>query len=129
MAAAILNFRDYSFFADFFGPRWNYYLRNIIASIPILLVFAKVNFESGVAAKFLAQYAADPLPYLDPETKKKLSAAYRVLWQKFEEFAFYASAGTRWQEAMSPEADNIDVGPLMEADLQPDIFKTSENPF
>jgi hypothetical protein len=64
MAASFLNFKDYSFFAEFFGSRWNYYLREIIASIPIPLVFGKGNFETGVAAKLLAQYAADPLPYL-----------------------------------------------------------------
>jgi hypothetical protein len=129
MAAAMLNFRDCGYFADFFGPRWNYYLREIIASIPIPLVFAKGNFESGVAAKLLATYAADPLPYLDPETKNKLSAAYQMLWRKFEEIAFDASAGSRWQKAMSPEADNIDVGPVTEDDLNDDLFKTSENPF
>ena len=129
MAAAMLNFRDYGYFADFFGPRWNYYLRDIIASIPIPLVFAKGNFENGVAAKLLAQYAADPLPYLDPETKKKLSAAYQVLWRKFEEFALDASAGTRWQEAMTPEADNIDVGPVTAEDLQTTMLKSSDDPF
>jgi hypothetical protein len=56
--------------------------------------------NSGVAAKLLAQYAANPLPYLDPETKKKLSAAYRALWRKFEDISFDASAGARWKEAI-----------------------------
>ena len=32
MAAAMLDFRDYGLFADCFGPRWNYCLRDIIAS-------------------------------------------------------------------------------------------------
>jgi len=129
IAAAMLNFRDYSFFADFFGPRWNYYLRDIIASIPIPLVFGKSNFETGVAAKLLEAYTTDPLPYLDPESKKKMSAAYRMMWRKFEEIAFDVSAGERWQEAMAPEADNIDVGPLTEANLHADLFDTSGNPF
>jgi len=129
IAAAMLNFQDYSFFADFFGPRWNYYLRDIIASIPIPLVFAKGNFESGVAAKLLAQYVADPLPYLDPETKKKMSAAYRALWRKFEEIAFDTSAQSRWQEATSPEADNIDVGPVNSDDFQREMFEKPYEPF
>jgi len=129
MAAAMLNFKDYSFFADFFGPRWNYYLRDIIAGIPIPLVFGKGSFETGVAAKLLAQYAADPLPYLDPESKKKMSPAYRMMWRKFEQLAFGASAEMRWQESERGEADNIDVGPVTEADLSDGLFETSGNPF
>ena len=129
MAAAMLNFKDYGYFADFFGPRWFYYLGDIISSIPIPLVFAKGNFESGVAAKLLAAYADDPLPYLDSETKKRLLAAHRMLWRKFEELAFDASAGLRWQESEAQEADNIDVGPVTEADLDGELFDTSGNPF
>jgi hypothetical protein len=129
MAAAMLNFKDYGYFADFFGPRWNYYLRDIIAGIPIPLVFGKGNFETGVAAKLLAAYAADPVPYLDVETKKKMAGAYRMLWRKFEELAFDASAGARWQESEPGEADNIDVGPVTEDDLTGELFATSGNPF
>ena len=44
MAAAMLNFRDYGLFADCFGPRWNYYLRDIIASIPIPLAIWQRRF-------------------------------------------------------------------------------------
>ena len=124
IAASMLNFKDYSFFADFFGSRWNYYLRDIIAVIPIPLVFGKGNFETGLAAKLLAEYAKDPLPFLDPESKKKMSAAYRMLWQKFEEVAFAPSATIHRQPA-----DNIDAGPVTEADLNDDLFKTSDAPF
>ena len=105
------------------------YLRDIIASIPIPLVFGKGSFESGVAAKLLTAYADDPLAYLDPESKRKMAMAYRMLWRKFEEIAFDASAGARWQESELQEADNIDVGPLTEADLNGELFATSENPF
>jgi len=82
-----------------------------------------------VAAKLLAAYAADPLPYLDPESKKKMAGAYRMLWRKFAELAFDASAGARWQESEQGEADNIDVGPVTEADLNGELFTTSGNPF
>jgi len=105
MAAAMLDFRDYSLFADCFGPRWNYYLRDIIASIPIPLRFGKGDFESGMAAKLLALYAEDPLLFLDSESKKKMAAAQRLLWLKFEELAFDAPALAHWREARPQEAD------------------------
>jgi hypothetical protein len=82
MAAAMLDFRDYGLFADCFGPRWNYYLRDIIASIPIPLRFGKGEFESGMAAKRLALYVADPLAFLEAESKQKVAAASRMLWFK-----------------------------------------------
>ena len=129
LAAAMLDFRDYSLFADCFGPRWNYYLRDIIASIPIPLRFGKGDFESGVAARFLALYVENPLPYLDSELKRKLTAAYRVLWHKFQELAFEVPARAHWQEIGLQEADNIDVGPLTAADLQADLFRPSDVPF
>jgi hypothetical protein len=106
MAAAILHFSDYSLFAGCFGPRWNFYLRDIIASIPIPLVFGKGNFESGVTARLLAEYAEDPLSYLDSELKKKMTAAYRMMWLKFKELAFDAPATAHWREARPQQADN-----------------------
>jgi hypothetical protein len=39
------------------------------------------------------------------------------------------SAGMRWQASRPPEADNIDVGPATEADLQGDLMEASANPF
>jgi hypothetical protein len=129
MAGAMLNFKDYSLFADIFGPRWNYYLRDIIASIPIPLVFGKGSFESGVAAKMLAEYAADPFPHLETETKKKMTDASRMMWQKFEELAFDSPVMTELQPVKIEEADNIDVGPLTEADLQDELFRPSDVPF
>jgi hypothetical protein len=38
-------------------------------------------------------------------------------------------AQSRWHEAMSPEADNIDVGLVTEADLCDELFERLENPF
>ena len=123
------DFRDYSLFADCFGPRWNFYLRDSIAGIPIPLRFGKGDFETGLAAKLLALYAEDPLPFLDSESKKNLAAAQRMLWLKFEELAFDDPATAHWQEARPQEADNIDVGPLTEADLHDDLFRLENEPF
>jgi hypothetical protein len=105
------------------------WLRDTIASIPIPLIFAKGEFESGVAAKRLAQYAEDPLPFLDSVTKKKLNEAYRELWRKFEDIAFGESAQTRYEAAMHPPADNLDLGPVTEADLHVDLFQPENQPF
>jgi hypothetical protein len=63
-------------FADYFGPRWHFYLGDIIASIPVPLVFAKGQFENGVATKVLRDFAQDPFPYLDPEARAKMTAAH-----------------------------------------------------
>jgi hypothetical protein len=52
-----------------------------------------------------------------------------MLWLKFEELAFDAPAMAHWRETRPPEADNIDVGPLTEADLHDDLFRPSDVPF
>ena len=129
LAASMLWFKDYGDFAEYFGARWNYYLRDIIAGIPIPLVFGKGNFETGVASKLLNLFAENPVPFLDPESKQKMTAACRGLWHRFEELAFDAPATVHWREKRPPEADNIDVGPLTEADLQDDLFRPSDVPF
>jgi hypothetical protein len=36
-----------------FGPRWHFYLGDIITAIPVPWKFAKGDFESGLAAKVL----------------------------------------------------------------------------
>jgi hypothetical protein len=51
-----------------------------------------------------------------------MSAAHRMLWQKFEELVFDAPSTPQ-------EADNIDVGPVTEADLHDDLFFPSDAPF
>jgi hypothetical protein len=43
--------------------------------------------------------------------------------------AFDESAEMRWQECRPAEADNIDVGPASETDLQGDLIEASEYPF
>jgi hypothetical protein len=129
MAADMLHFRDYGDFADFFGPRWNYYIGDIIAAVPVPMKFGKGDFERGIAAKILNDYAENPGPYLDTETDKKLVAVQRALLRKFTELAFGELMEMRREESRPTEADNIDVGPLTEEDLQDSLFEPSENPF
>ena len=129
MAAEMLHFEDYADFANFFGPRWNYYLGDLIAAIPVPMVFAKGDFERGIAAKILNDFTENPIPYLDEETKTKLRAVNSMLLRKFTELAFDEMAEARWQESMPAEADNIDVGPVTAEDLQTTLLESSGNPF
>jgi hypothetical protein len=129
LAASMLHFEEYGDFADYFGSRWHYYLGQIIASIPVPLVFGKGQFESGVAAMMLREFVQDPLPYLDEAGKKSMIAAHSGLLRKFTELAFDESAEARWQESRPEEADNIDVGPVTETDFQGDLMEASGDPF
>jgi hypothetical protein len=72
---------------------------------------------------------ADPFPVLSKEEKAKMTAAHSALLRKFTDLAFDESAEVRWQESQPTEADNIDVGPASETDLQNDLIETSSNPF
>jgi len=47
---------------------------------------------------------------------------------KFTDLAFDEWAEMRWQESRSTEADNMDVGPAIETDLQNDLIEASGNP-
>jgi hypothetical protein len=129
LAASMLHFQEYGDLADYFGSRWHYYLGAIIASIPVPLVFGKGQFESGVAAMMLREFAQDPFPYLDEAGKKNMIAAHSALLGKFTELAFDEAAEARWEESRPMEADNIDVGPATETDLQSDLIEASGNPF
>jgi hypothetical protein len=129
MAADMLHLQDYGDFADFLGSRWNYYLGDLIAAIPIPLIFSKGHFESGVAAKLLNDFAENPCPYLDESTNKKMLAVNAALLEKFKELAFDEMAESRWQESQRVEADEIDLGPVTAADLQGELLNVLDNPF
>jgi hypothetical protein len=81
----MLNFREYGDFADYFGPRWNYYIKDSLAWIPMPFRFLKGAFESGLAAQSLAHYARNPAAYLDERGKEKLGDESRALWRRFNE--------------------------------------------
>ena len=88
------------------------------------------EFENGVATVMLREFAKDPFPFLDEAGKKKMVAAQSALLRKFTELACDESAEMRWQESERPvEADNIDVGPVTETDLQSDLMEAPGNPF
>jgi hypothetical protein len=70
----------------------------------------------------------NPWPYLDPKSKKKMAAPYRMMRLKFEELAFDAPATGNWREARPQEADNMDAGRVTEADLHDDLFEASGVP-
>jgi hypothetical protein len=48
---------------------------------------------------------------------------------KFTDLAFDEPAEMRWEETRPAEADNIDVGPATETDLQSDLMEAPGNPF
>ncbi len=125
----VLSFEGYDDFEDYLGPRWHCYLGDIIATIPVPLVFVKGQFESGVAARLLKEFAADPYPYLDEAGNTKMGAAHSDLLRKFTELAFDESAESRWREAQLTDEDNIDVGPILELGLQGELFEPLRNPF
>jgi hypothetical protein len=58
-----------------------------------------------------------------------MDAVQSALLRKFTDPACDASAEMRWQESQPAEADNIDVGPATETDLQGDLIEASGNPF
>ena len=56
-------------------------------------------------------------------------AVETVLLEKFTDLAFDEAAEMRWRESQSAQADNMDVGPLVETDLQRDLLEDSDVPF
>ena len=74
----------------------------------------------------MREFAQDP--YLDEAGKKNMMAADSALLRKFTELAFDDAAEARWEESRPPEADNMDVGPPTETDLQSDLMEASGNP-
>lgn len=116
-------------FEDYLGPQWHCYLGDINATIPVPLVFAKGKFESGVAAKRLNEYAANPCPYLDAAAQKKMATAHQDLLRKFAELASDELAEMRWQEFHRTQLDGCDATPVAESGLQKASFESPEMPF
>jgi hypothetical protein len=112
MAAAMLNFREYGDFADYFGPRWNYYIKDALAWIPIPFRFGKGEFEAGLAGKMLAVYAENPERFLDDREKSKLADVSRSLWRRFNE-----TLG----ESPAPDAGRSDNDCEDDSDLTDDL--------
>jgi hypothetical protein len=123
IAAGMLNFREYGDFADYFGPRWNYYIKHSLAWIPMPFRFLKGAFESGIAGQLLAHYAANPAAFLDDRGKEKLGYVSRALWRRFNE-TLGESYGVAGQRSDNDCGDDSDA-----ADDLPDKAEDSNVPF
>jgi hypothetical protein len=125
LAASMLHFDGYDDFEDYLGPRWHCYLSDIIATIPMPLRFARGDFESGLAARLLSEYAADPYPYLDEAAKKKIAIVQSDLLRKFDHFALDESAQARYNEFARTEAHSGDKKSAGRKAPQDEILKSS----
>jgi hypothetical protein len=128
IAAGMLDFEEYGDFADYFGRRWNFLLKDIIASIPVPCRFEKGAFESGFAQAVLAEYARRPELFLGEEGYKKLADASRSLWRRFEK-ALEENSEARWKLMTLRPGDNVGDRPLKPDDRQEELFCHSEDPF
>jgi hypothetical protein len=129
IAAQMLGFTEYGDFADYFGPRWNYLLKNDIAWVPVPFHFLKGDFESGVASVVLAEYAEQPEKYLDARGKKKMGDVSWNLWRLLREVLDEDDTEERLERQFMRFGDNVVDGPLTRDDLQDALFHGSENPF
>jgi hypothetical protein len=128
IAAQMLNFQDYGDFAEYFGLRWNYYLRNAISWIPVPFKFTKGAFESGFAAEVLAGYSEHPEIYLDERGKAKLGDVSREIWRRLEEI-LEESAELRLRRTTDSASDNFGDGPTLQDGSQKDLFDKPNEPF
>jgi hypothetical protein len=128
IAADMLRLTDYGDFAEYFGPQWNYFLKNTFAWIPMPCRFAKGDFESGVAGRVLAEYAKAPKLYLDDRGKAKIDQVASELWRRLRE-ALEENQEARLKYQASCLSDNWGDRPLTAADMQDDLFDSPDNPF
>jgi hypothetical protein len=101
--------------------------------VPLVFVFSKHTLKASLKAdwrqKVSRGFAEDPFAVLSKEEKAQMTAAHSALLRKFTDLAFDESAEVRWQESRPTEADNIDVRPTTETDLQNDLIDATGNPF
>ena len=124
IAAGMLNFREYGDFAEYFGPRWNFYLKDSIRWIPMPFRFLKGAFESGLAGAMLANYAGNPAAFLDDRGKAKLGDVSRELWRKFTE-EMGEGSGIDCERSDNDWGDDADA----QDDLQDCTFADPNEPF
>ena len=124
----MLDFDEYGDFADYFGRRWNFLLKNAIAYIPIPFRFGKGEFGSGFAQAVLAEYARRPEVLLDEREKEKLADASRELWRRFEK-ALEENSEARWKLMALRPGDNVGDRSLTADDSQEELLSPSGDPF
>ncbi len=128
IAAGFLNFRDYGDFAEYFGRRWHYRLKNIIGWLPIPFRFAKGDFESGVALRALQGYAQSPESCLDDREKRRLVEVRGELWRRLEESLGENSDKLIHLRSMVA-GDNVGDGPADPESWQRGLYDDPEIPF
>jgi hypothetical protein len=128
IVARMLNFHDYGDFAEYFGPRWHFYLKNAIAWVPMPFKFLKGAFESGFAGELLADYGERPEIYLDERGKARLADVSRELWRRLEEI-LEESVDLRLRRMAESASDNFGDGPALPVDLQAELISASDDPF
>ena len=129
MAAGMLGFTEYGDFAEYFGPRWNYLLKNAIAWIPVPFHFQKGDFASGFAGVVLSAYARHPELCLDERGKAKLADVSRELWRRLQEVLAEDDTEERLARQAMRLGDNVGDGPATQEGLQEGLFCHSEDPF
>jgi hypothetical protein len=122
LAASMLHFDGFEDFEDYLGPRWHCYLSDIITTIPVPLRFAKGDFESGLAARLLNEYAADPYPYLDEGAQKKIDTAQSDLLRKFTDLALDGSADLRCRDSVTTEREKVVSGASADQAVQVELL-------
>jgi hypothetical protein len=128
IVAGMLRLTDYGDFADYFGSRWNYYLKNTIAWVPIPFHFTREQFDSGYAAQLLAGYALNPKVFLEEKGKTKIDDVAREMLDRLRE-ALAENPEARLKYQVQCLSDNFGDKPLTAADLQDDLFDSPDNPF
>ena len=128
IAAGMLRLTDYGDFADYYGPQWNYKLKNTLAWIPMPFRFTKEDYQIGKAAKDLAAYAENPKLYLDDKGKARIDQVAAELWRMLRE-VLEESTEARLKYQAACLSDNFGDRPLTAADLQDDLFDSPDNPF
>jgi hypothetical protein len=128
IAARMLDFQEYGDFAEYFGQRWNYLLKNAIAWIPMPFRFGKGEFSSGFAGAGLAEYGLRPEVFLDVRGRKRLADVSRELWQRLEE-TLEEDCEKRLQRQARCVGDNVGPRQLTPVDRQEELFCQSEDPF
>jgi hypothetical protein len=124
----MVGFKDYGDFADYFGPRWHYKLKNAIAEVPQPFRFLKGDFEWGRAVRILQVYASAPESYLDEQDRAKLAGVSRELWRRLEE-TFEENSEDLVLLRAQRLGDNAGDGPASKDGLQADLFADPYMPF
>jgi hypothetical protein len=128
IVADMVGFQDYGDFADYFGPRWHFRLKNIIRWVPMPFRFLKGDFESGLALRTLRAYAQAPKLCLDEREQAKIGDVSREMWRRLEETFDENSDALLQLRSLCP-GDNTGDGPATPDGLQSDLFDDPLIPF